>query len=105
MINKEFVTLQKNKIEKKITALERDLNHVSKYDDIGSTSEDEVQEFEEFEENTVRAKALTSEIKELKAALRRIKKGTYGVCEKCHGPIETARLRAFPQSRFCASDK
>jgi phosphoserine phosphatase RsbU/P len=38
---------------------------------------------------------------EVDAALARMDKGTYGLCEVCHEPIETERLIVDPLSRFC----
>lgn len=105
MITKQFIEKQKVKIERKIKHLEVDLGQAKKFEDIGSTSGDEVLEFEEFEGKNALAKDYSSELIELKKALKRIEDGTYGICEKCKGPIELARLEAFPQSRFCASDK
>jgi RNA polymerase-binding transcription factor DksA len=40
-------------------------------------------------------------VKEIDAALERIIKGAYGVCEICHKAITIARLRAVPATRFC----
>ena len=34
-------------------------------------------------------------------ALRRIKEGTYGVCEDCSKPISQKRLLAVPHARLC----
>lgn len=34
-------------------------------------------------------------------SLLRLKKGTYGKCEKCRGPIEAARLEAMPTATLC----
>jgi DnaK suppressor protein len=45
------------------------------------------------------------EIEEVEAALRRIDKGGYGVCEVCHRPIGAARLRVRPAARFCVKDQ
>src|SRR5437870_5146064 len=38
---------------------------------------------------------------EVDAALERIDQGTYGLCDVCHDPIETERLRADPFVRNC----
>jgi RNA polymerase-binding transcription factor DksA len=38
------------------------------------------------------------------AALRRIDEGTYGRCMSCGEPIPPARLRAIPETPFCAED-
>jgi len=40
-------------------------------------------------------------IAEVEAALQRIRKGTYGICEATGKPISPDRLRAIPWTRFC----
>lgn len=41
------------------------------------------------------------ELQEVRAALRRLHDGSYGVCEECDEPIPLARLEARPQARLC----
>ncbi len=41
------------------------------------------------------------ELKEIDDALKRIEKGTYGICEMCDEAISIGRLRAKPFARFC----
>lgn len=38
---------------------------------------------------------------QIEAALRKIDKGTYGICESCQKPIAKARLDALPFARYC----
>jgi DnaK suppressor protein len=38
---------------------------------------------------------------EITAALDRIRHGTFGQCEDCHGEIPKARLQALPYARYC----
>lgn len=38
---------------------------------------------------------------QIEAALRKIDKGSYGLCESCHKPIMKARLDALPFARYC----
>jgi len=40
-------------------------------------------------------------LEETQAALAKIKSGRYGICEKCRGRIDRARLEIFPQARYC----
>jgi len=42
-------------------------------------------------------------LREVERALRRIEKGTFGLCEKCGGRIEEGRLELIPWTRHCAS--
>lgn len=44
-----------------------------------------------------------AELTEIDAALERLRHGTYGICEVTGGPIEPARLRAVPWTRFSAA--
>lgn len=48
---------------------------------------------------------LKSDLKEIEKALLKIKKGTYGKCEKCGRPIEARRLEAKPSAIYCLEDK
>ena len=43
-------------------------------------------------------------LNEVDAALLRFEKGTYGICEECHDPIEPERLLADPLMRVCLGD-
>lgn len=40
-------------------------------------------------------------VNQLSAALRRLHEGHYGLCERCGGPIEPARLAALPEATTC----
>jgi len=44
---------------------------------------------------------LSGLLREVDAALERLKGGSYGLCEVCHDSIETERLLADPLLRFC----
>jgi sigma-B regulation protein RsbU (phosphoserine phosphatase) len=44
---------------------------------------------------------LTSLLDQVDAALERIDTGTFGICEYCHGSIESDRLACDPLTRFC----
>ena len=40
-------------------------------------------------------------VRDIEAALTKIKKGTYGICEHCKKPIERKRLKFMPYVRYC----
>lgn len=42
-----------------------------------------------------------TELAEVEAALSRIRRGGYGICEVCENPIREARLQALPWARLC----
>lgn len=44
---------------------------------------------------------LAAELKEIERALEKIKKKTYGMCEKCRQKIDLARLNAKPAAIYC----
>lgn len=44
---------------------------------------------------------LKSDLKEIEKALSKLKKGTYGICERCKKKIEPKRLEVKPQSIYC----
>ena len=63
---------------------------------------------DEIEEYTTRLsvdKNLERKLKDIDLALEKIKKGSYGICEKCQGKISIARLRAYPEARTCKKCK
>lgn len=41
------------------------------------------------------------ELREIEAALGRIKNGEYGLCQECGDPIREIRLQALPWARLC----
>lgn len=47
------------------------------------------------------AAAESRELASIEHALRRMKEGTYGTCERCHRKIPVARLQALPYATTC----
>ena len=69
--------------------------------EVDAADENEVADkLEELEENTGIVNSLDKQLVEVNAALERIEKGTYGVCEACGKPIEPERLQANPSARI-----
>lgn len=60
---------------------------------------------EGYESNTAILKQLEVQYNDVKAALEKIKKGTYGVCQIGGEQIEKERLEANPAARTCLSHK
>jgi DnaK suppressor protein len=42
-------------------------------------------------------------IRQTKRALRRIRKGKYGICENCGNMIDTDRLKVYPEATLCVN--
>jgi len=45
--------------------------------------------------------SLRDTLRDIDDALAKLDEGTYGVCERCGGPIGEARLEAMPAARLC----
>ena len=68
--------------------------------EVDKADENEVADkLEEYEGNSNIVSKLDSQLKEVNAALDRVTKGTYGICETCGKPIEKDRLEANPSAR------
>jgi len=46
---------------------------------------------------------LERKINQTKKALKRLKRGKYGICEDCGKMIDTERLSVYPEATLCAS--
>ena len=44
---------------------------------------------------------LKRDLKEIEDALSKMKKGTYGICDRCKKPIDPKRLEVKPQAIYC----
>lgn len=42
-----------------------------------------------------------TKLDQIEAALRKMEKGTYSLCESCQRPISKARIKAVPYARYC----
>lgn len=103
MKNEEFVESQKKAIELRISELEGELSGYKKYSEMGSSDDENVQEFEVFEEKLALAKNAEKELDELRDALVRIENNKYGKCEVCSSDIETGRLKAYLAAKTCVT--
>jgi len=103
MIDEKFIQKQERKIERDIARLKSEIEKDKKYLEIGTTNEDNAMEFEVFEEKRAYARNAEKELEDLERALKKIKKGKYGICEKCGEPIEKGRLKAYPAATHCVT--
>ncbi len=42
-----------------------------------------------------------NQLDQIEGALRKMDKGTYGLCEQCSKPINRMRIKALPFARYC----
>jgi RNA polymerase-binding transcription factor DksA len=104
-MNKKDAEHFKGKLLAEKKELEDDLSTVGKIE-VDSADENEVADkLEELEDNNGIASQLESQLNEVKAALERLEKGSYGLCEVCNNPIERERLEANPSSRVSIKHK
>ncbi len=69
--------------------------------DKGTSLEEEADEVEEFGMRLALERTMEDQLKSIDLALEKIKKGTYGVCDKCGKEIPQGRLKVYPQASFC----
>ncbi len=88
---------EKKEIEEDIGKMKADLDFGDDTDHL----EEEADETEEMNKFLGVKKPLEEKMAAIDAALERIKKGTYGKCEKCGMEIEPEVLEAAPESALC----
>ncbi len=64
-----------------------------------SDENDMADRFQAYEERTATIKTLGKRLRDVRAALEKIEKGTFGICEVSGEPIELERLQANPAAR------
>jgi DnaK suppressor protein len=118
-MNKKLIEELKEKLEKEGKSIEKELDKFAKKDDklkgdwdtvfpkfnggeSGSGDmEKAADEVEEYSTLLPIEYSLESKLQNINLALEKIKKGTYGKCEKCKKEISEERLRAFPEAKTC----
>ena len=113
-MNKKDLNYFKGKLEREKVLLEDVLSSISRVNpnnandweatttdiEVDSADENEVADkFEELEENKVILNKLEPQLNEVKAALKRIEDGVFGICEVSGDVIERERLEANPSAR------
>ncbi len=99
---KELLLKERARILSEILKMEKEVSELRENEvvkDIGDMSMDNFSEqllvnLEERERKI---------LEEIERALEKIENGTYGICERCGGPIEEKRLEAKPYARYCIS--
>ncbi len=114
-MDKKEIENFKKKLATEKAGLEQQLSKIGKKDagvaggwdatsgsiEVDSADDNEVADkLEELDENNMIAAQLETQLTEIKDALSRIEKGTYGLCEICGKPIEKDRLEANPSARI-----
>jgi DnaK suppressor protein len=72
-----------------------------KFNGSSASQEEAADEVEEYVTKLPIEHNLEMRLQDINLALEKIKKGTYGRCEKCGEPIPEERLKVYPEARFC----
>jgi DnaK suppressor protein len=87
--------------ELKATALVAERRERGPYGEYGELAT----EVAEVEKGLILEKRIREQLAEVERALDKFEQGTYGLCDNCGRPIDTARLEALPQANLCLSCK
>ncbi len=121
-MNKKLIKELKQRLEKEKVRLEKILGSFAqkdvsvagdwdtKFPSMGQGSsgvdmEREADEVEQYSTLLPIEHSMEIRLQNVSLALEKIKKGTYGLCEKCHQPIDEKRLKVSPEARICLKCK
>lgn len=98
-----FLLAEKEKIAKELDKFTTANPHVEDdreaiFPEYGDESDDNAREVADYYTNKNIEETLEKKFVDIKKALERIEKGTYGICKFTGNPIGEARLRARPTS-------
>lgn len=114
----EFLKLQKEKLLSEKKEIEKILSDFAKKDkeikgnwqsnfpqfDANTSEQDEnADEVEEYTNLLPVEHRLELKLLDIERALKKIERGTYGICEKCGKKINKKRLKFLPEAKFCSS--
>lgn len=105
---KEMLLQEKSKIETRLGSFAKESQeHKGEWAsnmpdfDKGTSLEEEADEVEEFGMRLALEQSMEEQLRAIDLALDKIKKSTYGFCDKCGKEIPQGRLKAYPQASFC----
>jgi DnaK suppressor protein len=77
----------------------------AKFPNMGDKEDENAEEVATYSTNLTLERTLESSLRDVQQALKRIEKGTYGICKYCNKEIDEKRLRARPASSSCVECK
>lgn len=100
---KELLVAEQNKLEGELGKFtHKNPNVESDFEadmpEFGDETDDNVQEVEQYTVNKPLEIVLEKKLRDVKAALKRMNEGTYGICKYTGKAIDERRLRARPTS-------
>lgn len=100
MTQKEKLTRERAQVMEELTRLRAELQEAP--DPTGDEADSNVYE---REKTLGLVAAFELRLEKIDSALRAAEKGEYGICQRCGKPIDPARLKIFPESRYCVADQ
>jgi len=112
----KFIAEQQKKLEEEKREVEEEIKNLTergsvsnhfkvKYPQFGYKEEENAEEVENYIEKLNLEGHLEDLLNSINHALEKIKKGKYGICEKCGQKISEERLRAYPAATLCIEDQ
>jgi len=106
----EKLLKEKDKLEKKLKSFAKPNPHVkddydAKFPNIGDGEDENANEVALYSDNLSLERTFEKDLQDVKSALGRIKRGTYGKCKYCKIEIDPKRLLARPASSACVACK
>jgi RNA polymerase-binding transcription factor DksA len=110
-LNRQNIEKIRNKLLRQEKEVEEELKQIDKDDPVLDSGLAESIEpgsaswMADVHSKTVALKEnLSQMLGKTRLSLKNLKKGTYGICEKCGKPIEEERLLAYPTATLCIKD-
>ncbi len=97
--DKERLEKELRRFADKDKKLEGDFD--TRFPDFGRKEDENAMKVTSYTDKLPLEHTLELKLKDVNDALRKIKQGTYGVCEKCGGKINEERLKILPTARLC----
>ena len=116
ILDKETVALIKKQLQDEKERVFTEIKSISgngesetkqtiKFPDFGNKNDENAQEIDQYSTNIATEKVLESTLRDIENALKRIEKGTYGVCKYCGKNIGKKRMQARPVASACVECK
>lgn len=98
----KYFEREKRKTKKRLSSLEKEdpFADTDRLIDNAATDTDAKEQFGHLRIESLK-KELLSRLEKIERAIFRVKKGKYGICEKCGKMIDTERLAAHPTAHLC----
>lgn len=101
MLQVEFVDREKERLTAERTRLVEEIAHLRTSIQAEIEAEEGHAEIQDKEKGSALLTFLQHKLHEVDAALSVIAKGEYGLCRRCHFPIDVERLEARPDTLYC----